>query len=73
MDLQKSIWTERDIEEFNTYLYSLRRVKKIEWTKSIVNTNMEVLALETKTMDDIARKIKKGNYLSFLAYNNYQC
>lgn len=71
MDLQKNIWTERDIEEFNTYLYSLRRVKKIEWTKSIVNTNMEVLALETKTLDDIARKIKKGNYLSFLAYNNY--
>ena len=32
---------------------------------------MEVLALETKTLDDIARKIKKGNYLSFLAYNNY--
>lgn len=71
MDLQKSIWTEKDIEEFNTYLYSLRRVKKIEWTKNIVNTNMEVLALETKTMDDIARKIKKGNYLSFLACNNY--
>ena len=71
MDLQKSIWTERDIEEFNTYLYSLRRKNKIERTKNIVNTNMEVLALETKTMDDIARKIKKGNYLSFLAYNNY--
>ena len=68
MNLIKDNWTNKDIEEFNNYLYSLRNEDKMEWSKNILQTNMNVLALKTKDVKDISKEISKGNYISFLNY-----
>ena len=70
MNLIKDKWTKDDIISFNEYLYSLKNNdKKIEWTKKIINTNKEVLAIPSPKLKEIAKDICKGNYLSFLDYN----
>ena len=70
MNLIKDKWIKEDIISFNEYLYSLKNNdKKIEWTKKIINTNKEVLAIPSPKLKEIAKDICKGNYLSFLDYN----
>ena len=70
MNLIKENWNSNDAISFNRYLYSLRNTDdKIEWTKKIVNTNKEVLAIPSPKLKEIAKEISKGNYLSFLDYN----
>ncbi len=71
MKLVKEKWLKKDIEEYNKYLKSIRNEDKIEWTKNIVNTKMDVLAIKTNVLRDIAKEIMKGNYLSFLEQNNH--
>jgi len=68
MNLIKDKWTKQDIEEFNNYLYSLRNEDKMVWSKNILQTNMDVLALKTKDVKDISKEISKGDYISFLDY-----
>lgn len=66
MNLVKEIWTKDDIKEFNDYLIRLGKKDKDAWTKNILKTDMNVLALDTKTIKNISKEIIKGNYLSFL-------
>ena len=69
MKLNKDNWEIKDGIEFNNYLISKINSEKITWTKSIINTNMEVLAIKTPELKSIAKEISKGNYLSFLDLN----
>lgn len=76
MNLVKDLWTEKEKQEFIEYLESLKKIDKIEWTKNIINTSMEVLAIDSKTLKNISKEILKGNYLSFLdlqIYDYYEC
>lgn len=66
MELVKEKWAKEDIGEFIRYLELLKRGDKIEWTKNLLNTEMNVLAVKTPELVTIANKIKKGNYVSFL-------
>lgn len=68
MKLIKNIWKKSDINEFQEYLKSLRNKEKEEWSKKILNTKLPVLAIKTPVIKDIAEKIYKGNYLSFLDF-----
>lgn len=68
MNLINDKWTRQDIEEFNNYLYSIRNEDKMVWSRNILQTNMNVLALKTKDVKDISKEISKGNYISFLDY-----
>ena len=70
MELNKEIWNEKDIEEFNKYLESIKREDKIDFTKRIVNTNMEVLGIDIPTLRAIGKEIAKGNYISYLECQN---
>ena len=71
MNLIKDNWTKETIKEFNNYLISIQNKNKITWTKNIVNTNKQVLAIKTKELKEIAKQIYKGNYLSFLDNMNF--
>lgn len=66
MELIKNNWTKEDGVEFIKYLETLKREEKIEWTKSIINTNMKVLAIKSPEISVMVKQIKKGNFLSFL-------
>lgn len=59
-------WNKNNVDRFELYLYSIRRENKIEWTKNIVCTNMDTLAILFPDLKNIAKKIYKGNYESFL-------
>ncbi len=71
MKLVKEKWLKKDIEEYNKYLKSIKNEDKIEWTRNIVNTKMDVLAIKTNVLRDIAKEIMKGDYISFLEQNNH--
>ncbi len=76
MELRKEQWIENNAKEFIKYLESLRNEEKKNWTKSILNTNMEVLAIKTPVIKSIIKEIVSGNYLSFLDLeldNYYEC
>jgi len=76
MDLAKENWCENDKKEFIEYLKTFKRDEKIEWTKNILNTKMEVLAIKAPEINILVKEIKKGNYLSFLDLNIndfYEC
>lgn len=70
MDLIKPKWTSKDINEFNKYLESIKQEEKIDFTKRIVNTNMEVLGIPIPKLREISKQIAKGNYISFLDNKN---
>ncbi|MBR0427559.1 MAG: DNA alkylation repair protein [Clostridia bacterium] len=70
MELNKEIWKNKDIEEFNKYLESIKRPEKIEFAKRTINTEMEVLGIPFPDLRKISKEISKGNYLSFLDSNN---
>ena len=66
MNLIKDKWTKDDVLEFDKYLYSLRREEKISWTKNIVCTKMDVLAIVLPDLKKMAKEIYKENYISYL-------
>ena len=65
-DLIKNKWDSKNIEDFYTFLESLKRPERMEWTKNIVNTNKKCLAIPSNTLKEISNHIFKGNYISFL-------
>lgn len=73
MNLIKENWSKKDGEEFIKYLESLGNPDKVEWSKNILNTQMNVLAIKTAVIKDIVKEISKGNFISFLdlELNNY--
>jgi len=70
MELIKNNWAKKDVIELNNYLFSLRVEEKRAWSKNILNTNMDVLALPTPIIKDISKQILKGNFLSLLDFEN---
>ncbi len=66
MELVKEKWRKKDAVELRQYLETFQNEKKIIWTQRIVNTNRELLAIKMPVLKEIAKKIKQGNYLSFL-------
>lgn len=71
MNFIKENWNDNDIKEFNTYLESIKREEKQEFAKRTINTNMEILGIQTPEIRKISKEIIKGNYISYLdKYNN---
>lgn len=66
MELIKNLWTQDDKIQFLNYLQSFEEKDKIEWTRRILNTKLPLMAIPTKTLDQIVKNIFKGNYESFL-------
>lgn len=66
MELNKTLWHEGDILAFSNYLRMFQNKEKEVWSRSILNTKLELLCLTTQTLDLIAKSIYKGNYISFL-------
>lgn len=66
MNLIKDKWLIQDKGDYYSYLNSLSKKDKIEWTRNIVNTNMEVLAIPVPVLKSIGKEIMKGDYVSFL-------
>lgn len=75
MELNKTRWLEEDRCVLIEYLKSFGQPEKTEWSKRILNSKMDVLAIPTKKLHHIAQSITKGNYQSFLDLNifdNYE-
>ena len=71
MKLVRKTWNKKDIEEFNKYLESIKIPEKVEFTKKIINTKMEVLAIPIPELRKIANEISKGNFINYLdCFNN---
>ena len=66
MNLKLDKWDKEKVILFEKYLYSLRREQKITWTKNIVNTNMDLLAIVLPDLKKMAKEIYKGDYISYL-------
>ena len=67
MDLEKEIWTKKDFEEFEKYLATFSKgEEKGEWEKRIVNTSLPCIAVPSTKIDELAKKIYKGNFISFI-------
>lgn len=71
MILIKEKWTKDDKKEFLKYLETYKNEDKIEWSKRLLNTKMNVLAIKTADIKGIAKEISKGNYFSFLDLEIY--
>lgn len=66
MTLNRTDWNTSDQQAFLNYLEQYRQPSKMDWAKRILNSNMDVLAMSTKTMDDIVKQIRQGNVLAYL-------
>jgi len=71
MELNKNLWTEADRVPFLSYLKTFEQPSKVDWGRRILNTNLPLLAMTTKSLDDMVKSIFKGNYLSFLELEVY--
>lgn len=68
MQLNRSHWDEKDVVEYEKYLFSLSKgVEKGEWEKRIVNTSLPCIAVPSEDVRRISAEIYKGDYRSFLA------
>ena len=66
MNLIKNKWNKNDGEELTKYLITLRVEDKEQWSKNLLNTKMDVLAIPTPIIKNIVKEIAEGNYLSLL-------
>ena len=66
MNLVKAKWNETDGKELTNYLVTLRVKDKEQWSKNLLNTKMDVLAIPTPIIKNIVKQISEGNYLSLL-------
>ncbi len=62
MVLNKNEWKKKDIIEFNKYLESIKRPSKIDFSKRVTNTSMDVLGIDNPTCKDIAKEIHKRSF-----------
>ena len=72
MNLALELWNKKDYQEYVKYLISLKDDKNKDFSKKLITTKYEILGIKIPVLRDIAKQIKKGNYLSFLKYNNYK-
>lgn len=75
MILNKEKWVKEDELVFIQYLEQYRRQDKEDWSRKILNTKLDVLAIPTPIIREIANQIFKGNYKSFLdlrIFNSYE-
>ena len=73
MDLKKTHWNTLDKKEFLNYLSSLKNPQKVEFFSRVINTRLPILAIPTPAIKKIANEIGKGDYLSFLDLNIFDC
>lgn len=66
MELIRNVWTKEDGDEFMNYLRAFKKAERIEWTKNLLKTNYDVLAVPSPQIKAIAKEISKGNFMSFL-------
>ena len=67
MDFNNLEWTKDDFSKYRKYLLSFKNTDdKINWRKTIVKTNMPMLAIYQKDIKGITNKILKSNVLNFL-------
>jgi len=69
--LIKNNWRKEDEKEFREFLLSFAKPDKVVWTKNILKTQMPVLAIPSKTLDEIVKYILKGDFMSFLDLKLY--
>lgn len=73
MNLVKSQWRQSDRQEFLEYLRGLAKPDKIEWTRKIINTKLDLLAIPAPIIKNITKEIAKGNFFSFLKLGINDC
>ena len=66
MNLIKDVWNKEDGDEFIKYLCAFKKTERIEWTKNLLKTDYDVLAVPSPQIKAIAKEIGKGNFMSFL-------
>lgn len=75
MELNRTSWQRKDIDQFLSYLQTFKRsTDKCKWEQGIINTKYECLGILTHNIKTITKEIAKGNYLEFLdlqIYDNY--
>lgn len=75
MELTKDLWVESDIAEFEKFLISFSKGEyKGSFEKRIINTQLHCIAVPSFVVNDIVRKISKGNFISFIdlwVWNNF--
>lgn len=66
-------WTSKTYQEFITYLISIKDERYRDFNSKICRTKYKMLGIRLPILRNIAKKITKTDYLSFLKYikNNY--
>ncbi|NCB48037.1 MAG: DNA alkylation repair protein [Clostridia bacterium] len=69
MNLIKEHWTQKDVENFKTYLLSFSKgAEKGLWEQRIINTKLPCIAVPSPVVKDITKEISKGNFIQFLDF-----
>ena len=67
MDLIKTHWSKKDLDELKIYLNTLKSSNyDCEWEQRIVNTKLECFGRTSTKARELVKIIKKGNYIDFL-------
>ena len=73
MKLKEIVWNDSSKKAFLDYLVTHGNYEKQAWTRKILNTQLDVLAVPTKTMHTMASEIYRGDYAAFLSLKLYDC
>ena len=65
-ELIKDYWNQNNISDFYNILEDFKNIDRVDFTKKVVNTKKECLAVKSVDLKIMADEIFKGNYLSFL-------
>ena len=73
MNLVKQNWTLADGYELIELLKGLGKPDRTEWTRKILNTKMNLFAVPTPALKKVAKEIAKGDAVSCLELNLFEC
>jgi len=66
MDFNLIIWNKDSYQEYLKYLVSLQDIKYLRFNKTLVTSKYEMIGIKLPILRGIAKKILKGDYISFL-------
>lgn len=67
------IWNKEKYKEYLNYLKSLGDLKYKEFNSKLITTKYEILGIKMPILRKIAKEIIKGDYHSFLSFNENNC
>lgn len=71
MNLETTIWNQKNYQKFIDYLFSLQDIKYKDFQSKLILESINMIGIRLPILHKLAKQIARGNYQEFLNYNSH--